>query len=151
MWPVVLGVGIAAVGLASWLSSSKESSSKEYKYWKYCVICGKELENARKPETPGYFMFTCPECRELDISQVEVFPETYKGNKYRPCADKQTIHTTYFVRRDPALDELKRKAVKLDCNVVYDVTWKRYQYEIGNYVQSLWSATGMAAQRPPSA
>lgn len=136
MWPVLLGAGALVVGVLALLSDKEQEK-------RYCWVCGKEVKD-------DMIQCFCDECRVLNISTVEVYPDSYHGNKYKPCIDVGVIEARGYRDREDVLIELKMRAKRLGCDVVHDVAWDKSKDMSGNYIYTRWSAKGIAAQRKPS-
>jgi uncharacterized protein YbjQ (UPF0145 family) len=113
--------------------------------WRHvCDICGETV--CADCLTEHLFEY-CPTCMQNAENTVETYSVTYKGNKYKPCTDIGEIETNWFRRRDNALKELKMRAARLGCDVVYNVNYDEDTENEGNYFYSVWQATGIAAKK----
>ena len=88
---------------------------------------------------------------EKKNSDIETFPNTYKGKLINRLTKVKRLSSAYYRDRSDAEEELRTMAKYLGCTHVIEISWDRYECEEkgpkgGTHVYNEWSAVGYAAK-----
>lgn len=165
MLPLLIAIGAPVIGAAAFLGLKTRCAACESVFtWNYsCLVCGKDvcgdcgieipkIEHDGWPVSPKgrVCKIHLDELEKqieklksaIDLSvNVEVFSKNFRG-KAPPAKLKQLIETQFHADRDDAERELRIRAAHLGALVVRDVDFLREKKQDGNYVYSVWKASG---------
>jgi len=139
--------------LLAFLSTRKHSKltpvqapSYGIKYQPTCIYCGSHFSSVSHRIIDDYCSRgpICDSCIEK-ARKVITYSTFYQGRI--PIDTNYAIHdieSVWFRDKKNALDELKLRAVNEGCNGVYDVNYSQDHATEGNYVFSIWRASGKA-------
>ncbi len=126
-------------------SSSEEDKEPVLVKCPYCEqLINVESHNLRTFGDEYHWCPVCISCLEKAES-VSTYPASYQGKI--PIDTNYRIHdveSLYFREKENALDELKLRAINKGCNAVYNVVYSKDHDTEGNYVFSIWRASGKA-------
>ena len=113
-----------------------------------CPYCGQliniDSQNLKKFGDDYHWYPVCISCL-TKTKKVSTYPASYQGKI--PIDKNYAIHeveSLYFGNKENALDELKLRAIKEGYNAIYDVIYIQNHDTKGNYVFSIWRASGKA-------
>ena len=123
-----------------------------------CDYCGKGfIDKMRKENLKFYKKYENAE-ENADKINIEVFPETYKGNVRADEKIQQlTIESDFFKNRDESLRQLKFACLIYDLDLIYELRYeqKTFSEDVskpnqkvgGTYYYSKWKAKATLAKK----
>lgn len=158
------GVTAAVIGaITIWLKEKCARCNSKWRLVKTCAFCNEKVcsEHGTAVEPVTYKDWIISEetrcCnihlesfqnyvsdlkQSIDRSEkVIVYSNNYKGHIPLPKLGR-TISTKYYRQKATAEYELRILAAQNDCDIVQDVEFNKSENQNGNYIYSVWSASG---------